>query len=279
MNNNANYENHQNNLENVREILRNISTVHNLYLQELSNYNHHMIELLRTQLNNGNENINSNNNRNINTNTTTTGFSNRHNIPLRNAGRNTPFRINNRYRSLNTRIFENLGGFQNNRRILTIEEINNATETISYTEDLEEESCPISLETFGLNERICRIKECRHIFKRQPLMRWFQTNSLCPVCRYDLKNYNSQTQQGEAENNNQNNDDNETTRIFTTPPILNRNYPAQSLLDQHIETTLGTNLTEQISSVISEVLNDTNHYFDNSNNTITFEFPLYYSYF
>ncbi len=263
-NNNENLENHQN-LEVVREILRNMVMVHTSYLNELSNYNENMVGLLSAHLNarNNNNNTNRANNRNTH---------------LRNAILNNYLRTNNR--NLNTRIFDNFRIFQNinlnNRRNLTIEEINNATETISYTEDLEEESCPISLETFLLNENICRIKECGHIFKRQPLMRWFQTDTICPVCRYDLKNYNSHNQRGEniRQNTNDNNDNNPIRPIS----FLNRTTRTQGLTEEiNPHTLLGTNLSEQISSVISEIFNEPNNYFDTSNNTITFEFPLYYA--
>jgi hypothetical protein len=80
---------------------------------------------------------------------------------------------------------------QTNR--LTQEQINNSTQTIEYDEDMGEERCPITLENFIVGENICRIRHCGHIFKSTGLMQWFQRNVRCPVCRYDIRTYNSRT--------------------------------------------------------------------------------------
>lgn len=80
---------------------------------------------------------------------------------------------------------------QTNR--LTQEQINNSIQTIEYDEDMGEERCPITLENFIVGENICRIRHCGHIFKSTGLMLWFQRNVRCPVCRYDVRTYNSQT--------------------------------------------------------------------------------------
>jgi len=80
---------------------------------------------------------------------------------------------------------------QSNR--LTQEQINTSIQTIEYEEDMGEERCPITLENFIVGENICRIRHCGHIFKSTGLMQWFQRNVRCPVCRYDIRTYNSQT--------------------------------------------------------------------------------------
>ena len=77
---------------------------------------------------------------------------------------------------------------------LTTDEIAYATRTYSYTNNTpsnneEPNRCPISLETFQVGDVICEIRGCGHIFKRPPLMRWFQRNSQCPMCRYQLREY------------------------------------------------------------------------------------------
>ena len=50
-------------------------------------------------------------------------------------------------------------------------------------------SCPISLETFNDNNQVTMIRHCGHIFNREMLHSWFQSNCLCPVCRYDIRDY------------------------------------------------------------------------------------------
>lgn len=74
-------------------------------------------------------------------------------------------------------------------------EIDRATEIIVYNEndDHPNSSCPITLESFTNESNICRIKQCRHIFKTTALYNWFRTNVRCPVCRYDIRDYQSDT--------------------------------------------------------------------------------------
>jgi hypothetical protein len=51
-------------------------------------------------------------------------------------------------------------------------------------------SCPISLEPFNEDDQVTIIRHCSHIFNTAELNRWFQANCKCPVCRYDIRNYN-----------------------------------------------------------------------------------------
>ena len=52
-------------------------------------------------------------------------------------------------------------------------------------------SCPISLETFNDTDIVSVIRHCGHIFNTQHLNTWFTRNCRCPICRYDIRNYNS----------------------------------------------------------------------------------------
>lgn len=52
-------------------------------------------------------------------------------------------------------------------------------------------SCPISMDEFNDNETVTVIRQCGHIFHTDPLMNWFRSNCRCPVCRYDIRDYNS----------------------------------------------------------------------------------------
>jgi hypothetical protein len=51
-------------------------------------------------------------------------------------------------------------------------------------------SCPISMDTFNDNETVTIIRHCGHIFNSDELTTWFQSNCRCPVCRYDIRNFN-----------------------------------------------------------------------------------------
>ena len=70
-----------------------------------------------------------------------------------------------------------------------------ATRTVRYSHITTpiNRSCPISLENFGENDMVTVIRYCGHIFNSDEINRWFRTNCRCPVCRYDIRNYNLNT--------------------------------------------------------------------------------------
>ena len=51
--------------------------------------------------------------------------------------------------------------------------------------------CPISLEEFNDSDMVTVIRHCGHIFHTEHLMNWFRSNCRCPVCRFDIREYNS----------------------------------------------------------------------------------------
>jgi len=71
----------------------------------------------------------------------------------------------------------------------TQEQISNAVERIFIEHPDPNVRCPISLEEFGRNDNILRIRHCKHIFKEESLLNWFRRNVRCPVCRYDIRDY------------------------------------------------------------------------------------------
>jgi hypothetical protein len=72
-------------------------------------------------------------------------------------------------------------------------QIEAATRNVRYCDILNpiNRSCPISLENFSDSDNVTVIRYCGHIFNRQQLNTWFRSNCRCPVCRYDIRNYNS----------------------------------------------------------------------------------------
>jgi hypothetical protein len=82
-------------------------------------------------------------------------------------------------------------------------------------------SCPISMDDFVDTDMVTVIRHCGHTFYTEPLMNWFQTNCRCPVCRYDIRDYNTGTTRDiyntiNTTNNNANNNNNS---IFNDNPI------------------------------------------------------------
>jgi hypothetical protein len=73
----------------------------------------------------------------------------------------------------------------------TQEQIENATRTVRFGDIIRPNntSCPISLDTFNEGDQVTVIRQCSHIFKPESLNTWFQSNCVCPVCRYDIRDY------------------------------------------------------------------------------------------
>lgn len=64
---------------------------------------------------------------------------------------------------------------------------NNTTEMLYSRERFtNQDRCVISQQLFDESSNIIRINHCGHIFGRNSLLQWFETNSKCPICRYDI---------------------------------------------------------------------------------------------
>ena len=88
----------------------------------------------------------------------------------------------------------NIMDFQSNVPIIpTREQILNATREIQFGE-IENPiniTCPISLESFQETDTITQILYCGHNFNTRQLNTWFHSNVRCPMCRYDIREYNN----------------------------------------------------------------------------------------
>lgn len=78
----------------------------------------------------------------------------------------------------------------------TATQIRNATRNVVYREIQNPISdvCPISLNRFQENDMVTQIEYCGHIFGRDDATAWFARSPFCPVCRYDIRNYQAGTQ-------------------------------------------------------------------------------------
>ena len=77
----------------------------------------------------------------------------------------------------------------------TSDQIRNACESLSFhmIENPLNSNCPILVEPFQPNDIVTRIIYCGHCFNPPSLQRWFSANVRCPVCRYDIRNFNHNT--------------------------------------------------------------------------------------
>tara|TARA_Y100000992_G_scaffold292183_3_gene249433 strand:+ start:2447 stop:3409 length:963 start_codon:yes stop_codon:yes gene_type:complete len=76
--------------------------------------------------------------------------------------------------------------------IPTLEQINRASENRVFNTILNppNDTCPILREPFNPNDQVLQILECKHCFNPPALRRWFRTSPICPVCRFDIREYN-----------------------------------------------------------------------------------------
>jgi len=142
-------------------------------------------------------------------------------------------------------------------------QIENATRNSLYGDILDpiNNSCPISLESFLDTSNVTMIRHCRHIFNTSSLMSWFNSNCKCPVCRYDIRNYdpnNNNNQQEEEENEGDNVHDNnqninEQNRLNTNTTNLNNNS---------IETLFVEILSDLSNNNIEYTLDNTSQLFN-----------------
>lgn len=72
-------------------------------------------------------------------------------------------------------------------------QIEAATRRVRYADILQPRNtqCPISMENFSDNDIVTMIRFCGHIFHTESLTHWFASNSRCPVCRFDIRDFNT----------------------------------------------------------------------------------------
>jgi len=161
----------------------------------------------------------------------------------------------------------------------THSQIEAATRNVRYSDILNpvNRSCPISLEPFNDNDIVSVIRFCSHIFKREELTTWFRTNCRCPVCRYDIRNYNRNTSSENIEDigsstdaSNNYVDENESSEISEE-----RN-DTQSIETNTITrpntTNLNTNTRDTITTyldlILDNTLTDLSHFSDSDTSTL-----------
>jgi len=73
-------------------------------------------------------------------------------------------------------------------------QVRNSTELLKW-EDISgnyQERCPIDFNEFKEGDDILRIKACSHIFREMNLRAWFRRSPRCPICRYDIRDYDGE---------------------------------------------------------------------------------------
>jgi len=102
---------------------------------------------------------------------------------------NTERRTRNLFQQTTSPLFSYTNYPLSNSNGLTNYQIEHSTQILPYESSMRDTVCPISFEEFTVGESIMKVRFCGHIFKIDSIRNWFQRNTRCPVCRYDLTTY------------------------------------------------------------------------------------------
>jgi len=122
----------------------------------------------------------------------------------------------------------------------TPEQIESATTLVPFhiSEENVNNSCPITMEEFQEGEMVRQIRHCRHQFQEEPIQNWFRSNVRCPVCRYDIRDY--QVESGSRPDT-------------TTEPSPEPSQPVNALPGYHeLLQEITHNFATDINNIISE---------------------------
>ena len=116
-------------------------------------------------------------------------------------------------------------------------------------------SCPISMERFNDSDSVSVIRECGHIFSTQELQQWFRSNCRCPICRYDIRNYNPSNRR-QQERTHDSSGNSYTNNVIPNTDISNNVIP---------NTDISNNVIPNTDNIISSIITSSNIVFTNPN--------------
>ena len=152
---------------------------------------------------------------------------------------------------------------------LTPQEINEGTSSVTLEEArrANQTICPISHEEFTNETEIIKINHCGHMFKKQCLLRWFETHTTCPTCRYNLiqsentinVSTNTSTTSTQTNTTNVNNQTTNAGQTNQTGQSSQNNAFTNLFSDDFINTisnTLADSITQSINSFGADLSNN-----------------------
>ena len=183
-------------------------------------------------------------------------------IPYNRINRNTARNANL------SRIMQNF--FQPIEVYPTQSQIEAATRIVRYSDVLSprNRSCPISLDIFNDNDMVTIIRFCGHIFNTDEINTWFRSNCRCPVCRYDIRTYNSNalsefftTQESQnvsssSSSNSQNIEQNNSVQQNEERNINNEERNTRPTSNENLLDVLLNNVNEELMSTVDNTYSD-----------------------
>ena len=173
-------------------------------------------------------------------------------------------------------------------------QIEAATNTTTYSviEYPSNSVCPISRDVFNDDDIVTQIIPCGHIFSRNNLQQWFTYHSVCPMCRYDIRNYSSRTNTPRtntttANTSRTNSSRSNTSRTNTSRTNSSRSNTPRTNTPRTNTTTANTPRTNtyttldnlDLNNIVEQIAGDIlNNVTDISANNISLEYSLYAPY-
>jgi hypothetical protein len=140
----------------------------------------------------------------------------------------------------------------------TPSQIETATRRVRYCDIVSPKntSCPISLTSFTDNDMVTVIRHCGHIFNTDELNTWFRGHCSCPVCRYDIREDNSNASSVFSSENN--NSINNTSTSSTSSNNQSNNNSSNSSEERNYTSSLVNILFNSIMSDY-DIINSLNY--------------------
>ena len=167
-------------------------------------------------------------------------------LPINRNSRNINLNNNNEYARILQNFFDPVEVYP------TQTQIEAATRRVRYCEILSPKNtcCPISLNSFNDNDMVTVIRHCGHIFNTDDLHTWFRSHYSCPVCRYDIREDNSNASSVFSS-------ENQTIHTNTSPQqSLHNNQTEESSItsvERTNNSTFGSNMFEEfVNNYITE---------------------------
>jgi hypothetical protein len=131
----------------------------------------------------------------------------------------------------------------------TQSQIETATRRVRYCDIVSPKntSCPISLGSFNDNDMVTVIRHCGHIFNTDELNTWFRNHCNCPVCRYDIRDDNSNASSAfSSENQN-------TSNNSSSLPFSQNNRTENNSSNSNVERNSSSTF---VTSIFDALLNE-----------------------
>ena len=177
-------------------------------------------------------------------------------IPINNNSRNLNLNNNNDFSRILQSFFDPVEVYPTQSQIET------ATRRVRYCDIVSPKntSCPILLTNFNDSDMVSVIRHCGHIFNTNELNTWFRNHCNCPVCRYDIRDDNSNastafsSENQNTSNNTSSNTSSQNNRSENTSSNSNveRNNPStfvSSIFDAFINEYMNERGPELINSL------------------------------